>query len=330
MATSVPDHHLSEPITAHAHQDFVRLSAGETLGAALRRIRYSRIEGRIAYFYVVDEEDRLQGVVPTRNLLLNPPDALVGDIMQRGVIAIPRTATLLDACEFFIQHRLLALPVVDEDRHIVGVVDVELYTDEISDLFQKQEYDDIFQIIGVRLARVRQASISAAVRGRLPWLLCNVAGGLACAAMASLFEAVLAEVVVLAMFLPVVLALAESVSIQSLTLGVHVHETGSPRWGAALGRLRREAAAGLLLGLACGGIVGTAAMAQHRAPVVALVIFASITLSVTTAAIFGLSLPVALRAARRDLALASGPIVLAMTDVATLLYYLGLAAAMLR
>jgi magnesium transporter len=93
--------------------------------------------------------------------------------------------------------------------------------------------------------------------------------------------------------------------------------------------LRRETAVGLLLGLACGGIVGIAAMAQHRAPNVAIVIVASIALSVTTAAVFGLSLPTALRAARRDPAVASGPIVLAMTDVATLLYYLGLAAVML-
>jgi magnesium transporter len=326
---SVSDHHLNEPITGHAHQNFVRLSAGETVGEALHRIQRGPVEGRIVYFYVVDEEDRLQGVIPTRSLLLNPPDTPLADIMQRNVVAIPRTATLVDACEFFIQHRLLALPVVDEDRRIVGVVDVELYTDEISDLIRKEEYDDIFQIIGVRLARVRQASISAVFRGRFPWLLCNVAGGLACAALASLFEAVLDQVVVLAMFIPVVLALAESVSIQSLTLAVQVHEAGRPRWGAVLRRLRREATIGLLLGLACGGIVGIAAMAQHRVPDVALVILASIALSVTTATVFGLLLPVALRAARRDPAVASGPIVLAMTDVATLLYYLGLAAVIL-
>ena len=326
---SISDHHLGDSIAKHAHQNFVRLFVGEMVGEALHRVQRGRIEGRIIYFYVVDDQDRLQGVIPTRALLLNPPDTPIADIMQRGVTTIPETATLLDACEFFIQYRLLALPVVDSDGRIVGVVDVELYTDEIADLFQKEENEDVFQLIGVRLARLRQASIPTAFRGRFPWLLCNVAGGLGCAVLASLFETVLSEVVILAMFIPIVLALAESVSIQSLTLAIQVHEPGKFRWAAALRRLRREATIGLLLGAACGGIVGVAAMAQHHAPDVAVVILASITLSVTTAAIFGLAVPVAMRAARRDPKVASGPIALAMTDIATLSYYLGLAAVML-
>ena len=308
----------------------MRLSAGETVGEALHRLQHGLSEGRIVYFYVVDEEDRLRGVIPTRALLLNPPETPLADLMDRRAVAIPHTATLAEACEFFIQHRLLALPVVDDDGRIVGVVDVELYTDEISDLYRKEAYDDVFQIIGVRLARVRKAPIPTVFRERFPWLLCNVAGGLACAALASWFEAVLAEVVVLAMFIPVVLALAESVGIQSLTLAVEMHDATRPRRGDVFRRLRREAAVGLLLGLACGAIVGAAALAQHRVPAVALVILASITLSVTTATVFGLSLPVILRAARRDPAVASGPIVLAMTDVVTLVYYLGLATVLLR
>ena len=73
--------------------------------------------------------------------------------MVRQVIALPATATLLEACEFFIFHRLLALPVVDPDRRIVGVLDVELYTDEVSDLVRRQESEDLFQLVGVRLAQ---------------------------------------------------------------------------------------------------------------------------------------------------------------------------------
>ena len=139
----------------------------------------------------------------------------------------------------------------------------------------------------------------------------------------------LGEVLVLAMFIPVVLALAESVSIQSLTLAIQIHESGRFQWGSVLRRLRREAIVGLLLGLACGGLVGVAAIVWQRAAV-ALVILASIALSVTTATVFGLCVPLALRTARRDPRVASGPIALAMTDVATLFYYLGLATVMLR
>ena len=87
---------------------------------------------------------------------------------------------------------------------------------------------------------------------------------------------------------------------------------------------------GLLLGVACGGLVGMAAMVWRPLAAVALVILASIVLSITTATVFGLSAPVALRAAQRDPRVASGPIALAMTDVATLVYYLGLATLLLR
>src|SRR6185295_11222181 len=100
----------------------------------LASVRQRPLLGRVVYFYVVDEGGRLQGVVPTRRLLLSPPDTPVADIMVRQVIAIPAEATVLDACEFFIQHRFLAFPVVDAQRRIVGVVDIELYTEKMTDL----------------------------------------------------------------------------------------------------------------------------------------------------------------------------------------------------
>ena len=80
---------------------------------------------RIVYFYVVDDEDRLKGVIPAKSLLLSPPEARVDDIMLRHVIAIPAGATVLDACEFFVLHRFLAFPVVDANRRLLGAIDVD-------------------------------------------------------------------------------------------------------------------------------------------------------------------------------------------------------------
>src|SRR5438270_9528926 len=119
--------HLSDPVTRHMRPDFPRLSLHLTVGAALDWLRHHPPPGRIIYFYVVDDQDRLQGVVPTRRLVLSPPDKPVAEIMVRQVVALPDHATVLDACEFFIQHRYLAFPVVDEGRRLVGQVDVDLY-----------------------------------------------------------------------------------------------------------------------------------------------------------------------------------------------------------
>jgi magnesium transporter len=125
---------LNDPVTKHVHQHFTRLAAQLTVGSALDWLRRNPPRERIIYFYVVDAEDRLVGVVPTRRLLLSPPETPLADIMVRNVVALPAEATVLDACEFFIQHRFLAFPVVDADRRILGVVDVELYTSELDAL----------------------------------------------------------------------------------------------------------------------------------------------------------------------------------------------------
>ena len=117
-----------------------------------------------------DDEGRIQGVVPVRRLLLAPLDKRVAEIMVREVITLPKTATVLDACDFFILHRLLAFPVVDRDRRILGIVDVELYTDELIDLDRSERHNDLFQLIGVHLAEAQQSSAVLAFRRRFPWL----------------------------------------------------------------------------------------------------------------------------------------------------------------
>src|SRR5262249_22977422 len=103
-------------------------------GEALDWLRQHPPPARVIYFYVVDSEGRLEGVVPTRRLLLSPPDSHVSDIMVRKVVALPKSATVLEACEFFIQYRLLAFPVIDSERRLIGMVDIDLYNDQLGRL----------------------------------------------------------------------------------------------------------------------------------------------------------------------------------------------------
>ena len=148
-------------------------------------------------------------------------DQSIADIMIESVVAIPDGATVLEACEFFTLHRLLAFPVVDGARRLSGVVDVDLYTEELAETGEHTpvERDDVFQLIGVRLTPSQQARPLRAFRGRFPWLLCNIAGGTLAAILADIYHVQLNwQNAVLAIFIPVVLALAESVAIQSVTL----------------------------------------------------------------------------------------------------------------
>jgi magnesium transporter len=258
-------------------------------------------------------------------LLLNSPDTPVGEIMVREVIGIPRAATVLDACEFFMFHRLLAFPVVDEEQRLMGIVDVELYTDELTDLDRREGNDELFQLIGVHLTDAQQASPLTAFRSRFPWLLANLSGGILVAFLAGVFEAELQKAVALALFIPVVLALAESVSIQSVSLALQVLRGRPLTLPVILNRLRSEVVTGLFLGAASGSAVATVALLWIGEARVALCLLGGIAGGVTCAAVIGVAMPNLLRLFQREPQVAAGPVALASTDMATLLIYFTLA-----
>src|SRR3954463_3209849 len=110
--------HLNEPVLNFARKDFPLLKQHSTIGEALNIIRTKGVGERIVYFYVVDETERLVGVLPTRRLLTAPLDQRLEQVMIRRVIAIPQSATLLEACELFVLHKFLAFPIVDPERRI--------------------------------------------------------------------------------------------------------------------------------------------------------------------------------------------------------------------
>jgi magnesium transporter len=309
--------------------DVARLRQDQTVAEALAAIRAQPPEGRIIYFYVVDHDNVLKGVVPTRRLLLNPLDERMEAIMVKQVIALPQTATLLDACEFFTLHRLLAFPVVDDQRRLLGVVDVELYTNELSDLDRIEQSDHLFQLIGVHLVDAEQAKPVAAFKKRFPWLLANFGGGILSAVLSSFFEVELAKVVSLALFIPVVLALAESVTIQSVSLTLQILQGQQPTLASILRKLRTEIFTGFFLGAATGGLVALVALVWLRNVQVAGVLLGGIFGGVSCAALIGVAIPNILRVLRREPQVAAGPIALAFTDVATLLSYFVLARIVL-
>lgn len=322
-------HDFSEAVTSHVHQDCTTLGVEQTVGDALAELRSTLVSEKIVYFYVIDDERHLLGVVPTRRLLMSPPDTPVRDIMVKHIISIPATMSVLDACEFFVMHRLLAFPVVDQDNHLVGVVDVSMYTDEMLGVTEKQTADDVFQLIGVRVMQARWMSPLNSFRHRFPWLLCNIAGGLACAFIAGQYEAFLDTAIVLALFIPIVLTLSESVSMQSMSITVQTLRAGHIDVPRLLRTLRVELLTALMLGAACGAAVGGVALAWKHQGWVSVAIGGSIALAIASSCLLGVLIPTTIRALKIDPRVAAGPVVLATADILTLLFYFNLSARML-
>lgn len=321
--------HLQQPVSAFARKDVATLRADFTVQQALEAIRQRGVGEKIVYFYVVDSDDCLVGVLPTRRLLTAPLGQRVSDVMISRVVAIPQTATVLEACEAFVLHKFLAFPVVDEQRRVVGVVDVGLLTEEAFDIAERQVTDELFERIGFRVTQVRDASPMRAFRFRFPWLLATIGSGTICALLASAYELTLAKSIVLAFFLTLVLGLGESVSIQSMTVTIQALRGTHPTFAWYVRALRREIGTAVLLGTACGTVVGLIVWLWRGAGLAGFAIGASILLALCAACFFGLSVPALLHALRLDPKIAAGPVTLAFTDIFTLLFYFSLAALLL-
>ena len=323
--------HLRQPVMTVARRDVTTLRQDLSVHEALEAIRGRVLGEKIVYFYVVDEADRLAGVLPTRRLLTAALDRRLRDIMVPRVVAIPQTATLLEACEAFVLHKFLAFPVVDEQRRIVGVVDVSFFTQEVFDMGGEEEdrLEEVFEAIGFHVAQVRDASPLRAFRFRFPWLLATIGSGTICAVLAGAYELTLAKSLVLVFFLTLVLGLGESVSIQSMTVTIQALRATRPtlRW---FGRaFRREVGTALLLGAASGTLVGAIAWLWRGNALAGVSIGTSLLLALCAACVFGLSVPAALHALKLDPKIAAGPVTLAFTDILTLLSYFGVAAWLL-
>ncbi|HYB94070.1 MAG TPA: magnesium transporter [Vicinamibacterales bacterium] len=317
---------LHEPILPLARPPLVVLHPDQSVTTVLERIRGNGDAASTRYFYVVDEGNKLVGVVPARRLLTAQPDQSVRDVMIHDVVAIPDWATVLIASEYFATRRLHAFPVITGSGELCGVVDVTLFTDDVIDL-ARQTYDDIFQLIGVH--GTAQQSTWFAFRDRFPWLLCNIAGGLLAAFIASRFEDLLQRFVVLSLFIPIVLALGESVSMQALTLTIQGLQDGPIVWKRLMGALWKEFRTATWLALGCATVVGIVVVVWRGQYDTALSIFLSIVFSMIVACLLGVAVPAGLRAAQADPQIAAGPVVLASADVVTLLFYFGLGARLL-
>lgn len=324
------EQHLDEPIRGFMRRTKATLRDSMTMGQALADLRTREIEESIIYFYVLDDEDRLVGVVPTRALLLSGPEEKLSDAMHKGVVSCRADRPLWEAMSMFAVHRFLAIPVVDESGRFEGVIDVKLYSDEAEDLASAEHEADVFQIIGVWIEQYRGGGALKAYRIRMPWLVCNLIGGLLSAGIATLFGAVLEQAIVIAAFIPLVLTLCESVAIQSLTLAIQFMHASKVNTRQIRKLALRESTVSLLLGLTCAALVGAVALVWAGAVPAVGVIAGSILVAMCIAAVLGLLVPLTLHLARLDPRVAAGPLVLMLVDVSAMLVYLGLAHIVLH
>lgn len=308
-----------EPVHTVLHFD-------NTVEQALSSLRKKDVTHTISYFYVVDNENKLVGVVPTRKLLFCDLHTKIIDITDHAIISIHEDQTLEEAMEIFAHKNLLALPVVDRQHHLIGMVNVQMYMEESFDIADSQHRRDVFQMIGISMEEGKKVSIWKQYRFRMPWLFCNIFSGVVCAIILGIKEEILAKFLLLAMFIPLVLALSESTSMQSMTQSLQFLRRPRFRWRTALLQAFKEWQVMILVAASCGLFVGSVSLFWGDGFLPSFTIACGIFIGVSASVSFGILIPIFLHTTRMDPKVASGPVVLMFADIVTTILYLSLAS----
>lgn len=300
------------------------LQAAETIAQSLSEIRKREIDEEVVYFYVIDSEKRLCGVVPSRYLLLRKPEITIGSIMDPNVIRISGDESLETALHILSKNNLLAIPVIDAEQHLIGVVDIRLFIDGSVDVANARFRSDVFQMIGMTLEEGKPSSALRSYGLRMPWIFCNMGGGISCAIISKIYSVVLSEVILLAMFIPLVLSLSESVSMQSMSHSIQFLRKHHLTWKRVLALSTIEWKTLGLIALTSGIVVGALSLCWGEGVKPALVIAVSILAGVSLSGSIGSAVPLLLHFARLDPKVAAGPVVLSIADVVSTTIYLAL------
>ena len=313
------------------HTARTAVHAGATAEDARTALRERRLDHFLFYVYVVDEDDQLLGQVSARRLLLCRGDEPITDVMHQPAAVVRMHESLGQAFEALSRYRLLALPVVDPQGRLLGVIDITAWTAETADRIESSTHE-FFSRIGAAVEEHRLGGPFRSFRLRMPWLLCNVASGVACAMIAQAHQSLLEQVVLLAAFIPLVLTVSESVGVQAAELSVRLLQA-DPSPAAFRRRLLRETITSAALGACTGTIVALISLAfgnpaEHRA--MFAILLCSVTASMLIAGTIGTVAPRMMRRAGADPRFASGPITLMAVDVTSTLTYLTIAGVLLK
>src|SRR6476659_475561 len=302
------------------------LSEDMTVGEAITEIQSNREVEMVFYLYVVDERSHLVGVVSLRRLLLVSPETPLKRIMTADLISARVDMDQEEVARQVASYNLLAIPVVDEENKLVGVITV----DDVIDVIKDEATEDVYRLAGVTGDDRVFTKASESLRKRLPWLLVNLATAFLAASVVALFTKTIDAVVALAVFMPVVAGMGGNAATQTLTVIVRGSALGELTWGNSRKALFKEASVGIGNGIACGLVGAVVVWLFSGDRVLAAILAMAMVINMFVAAAAGTVIPLALRAMKVDPALASAVFITTLTDVFGFFSFLGLATVMLK
>lgn len=307
--------------------EFVSILKDATVGDAITTVREKRKEVENLYHvWIVDNLERLVGVVSLKDLVIEAPDRKISEIMNPEVISVDVHKDQEEVAHMFKRYDLVNMPVIDENHRLVG----RITYDDIIDVIEEEMDEDLSLMTGVIGQEIAEESALKISKARLPWLIAGVFGGIVAAAVINQFETSLEKVIALSFFFPVIMAMGGNTGTQAATIVVRGMATGDIRLVNIRKRLWVEMKVAFINGIICGILLGLIVGFWLSDYGLGAIVALAGVLIILNSGFTGSAVPFVLKKLNIDPALATGPFVTTSNDILGLLIYLGLVTLFLQ
>ncbi|MGN8644586.1 magnesium transporter [Gracilibacillus sp. HCP3S3_G5_1] len=304
--------------------EFVVITTKMTVKDAMRHLRKEAPDAEtIYYIYVVDSFKKLVGVISLRDLIIAEGDWLIQDVMSERVVSVPVGEDQEDIAQMMRDYDFLALPVVDFQDHLLGIITV----DDIMDVMDEEASDDYSKLAGISDVESSGDTAISSAKKRLPWLIALLFLGMITASIITRFEAALEEVAILAAFIPLIAGMAGNTGTQALAVAVRSISTGELEKKGKVKVIWRETKTGLITGFCCGIIIILLISLLYNQVFLGIIVGISLMATLLIATISGAFVPMIMDRFNIDPAVASGPFITTLNDLISIFIYFGLATA---
>ncbi|MCA9731388.1 MAG: magnesium transporter [Deferribacteres bacterium] len=320
--------------------EIVSVNKDATVDEAIMEIRKKAEEIEEIYtVFVVDNENKLVGQLSMKSLILARGQKPVAEIMERDVASVHVNMDQEDVAHYARKYDLVSIPVVDDEYHLLGRITI----DDIMDVVEEEAAEDLQRMAGISdEEELREPSAFRIVRGRIPWLIFGLVGGLWGAEVIKLFEGQLSKVHILAIFIPSILSMGGNIGMQSSAIIVRGLATSEIDFKDIYKRLFKELKVSLINGIALGMILFVYAVIRmdvqnstaHKVMIhpleLGMVVGLSLLTVILVAGFVGTTVPLLLKRIKIDPALATGPFITTSNDIIALFIYFAVATLILH
>ena len=319
-------HYEDETAGSIMTTEYVSIVANQTVRSAMYVLKSeAKVAETIYYIYVVDAEDHLVGVISLRDLIVNDDDALIADVMNERVRSVRVGDDQEDVAQTFRDYDFLALPVVDYEDHLVGIVTV----DDIIDVIDDEATADYSGLAAVNVEEVDENPLKAASR-RSPWLIALLFLGMITATMINRYEELVREASILAVFISLITGTAGNAGTQALAVAVRRIAMPEDKDRRFLWTVISELITGLIIGLITGIVIFALVAVWKHNPILGFVIGIAMMCAITVANLAGTFIPMLMDKLGFDPAVASGPFISTLSDLTSVLIYFNIASLFMQ